>query len=74
MRCPTSARVQTLDGGGCIRRSAARRAHPCMTVLGALPLLLYAAFRRYLQGMHVVRPVMFALITANLVNAAPTGS
>jgi len=36
---------------------------------GALPLLLYAAFRRYLQGMHVVRPVMFALVTANLVNA-----
>lgn len=38
--------------------------------LGALPLLLYAAFRRYLQGLHVVRPVMIALITANLVNAA----
>jgi MATE family multidrug resistance protein len=37
--------------------------------LGALPLLLYAVFRRYLQGIHVVRPVMFALITANLVNA-----
>jgi MATE family multidrug resistance protein len=36
---------------------------------GALPLLFYAAFRRYLQGMHVVRPVMFALITANIVNA-----
>lgn len=38
--------------------------------LGALPLLLYAAFRRYLQGMHVVRPVMIALISANVVNAA----
>jgi multidrug resistance protein, MATE family len=37
---------------------------------GALPLLLYAGFRRYLQGIHVVKPVMFALITANLVNAA----
>lgn len=36
---------------------------------GALPLLFYAAFRRYLQGMHVVRPVMFALVTANVVNA-----
>lgn len=35
-----------------------------------LPLLLYAAVRRYLQGMHVVAPVAFALITANLVNAA----
>ncbi|HKE84922.1 MAG TPA: MATE family efflux transporter [Vicinamibacterales bacterium] len=36
---------------------------------GALPLLLYAALRRYLQGMHVVRPIMFALVSANLVNA-----
>jgi multidrug resistance protein, MATE family len=31
-------------------------------------LLFYAAFRRYLQGMHHVLPVMFALITANFVN------
>jgi len=38
--------------------------------LGALPLLLYSAFRRYLQGIHVVRPIMFALVSANLVNAA----
>ena len=37
--------------------------------LGALPLLLYAAFRRYLQGVHVVRPIMYALVSANLVNA-----
>jgi MATE family multidrug resistance protein len=34
------------------------------------PLLLYAACRRYLQGMAIVRPVTFALVTANLVNAA----
>jgi MATE family multidrug resistance protein len=42
-----------------------------MTILGlgAPPLLLYATFRRYLQGMHTVRPVMVALVTANLVNA-----
>jgi MATE family multidrug resistance protein len=33
-----------------------------------LPLLLYAAFRRYLQGMGVVRPVMLALVLANVVN------
>jgi MATE family multidrug resistance protein len=32
-------------------------------------LLVYAACRRYLQGMHAVTPVMFALITANLINA-----
>lgn len=36
--------------------------------LGTLPLLLYGAFRRYLQGIGHVRPVMFALISANLVN------
>lgn len=35
-----------------------------------LPLLLYGAVRRYLQGMHVVAPIAFALVTANLVNAA----
>ena len=34
------------------------------------PLMLYSAFRRYLQGLHVVAPITFALITANLVNAA----
>ena len=34
-----------------------------------LPLMLYAAFRRYLQGISLVKPVMFALITANIVNA-----
>jgi MATE family multidrug resistance protein len=33
-----------------------------------LPLLLYGAFRRYLQGVGHVRPVMFTLISANLIN------
>ncbi len=37
----------------------------------SLPFLLfYSVFRRYLQGLHDVRPVTFALITANLVNVA----
>ncbi len=35
-----------------------------------LPLLLYFALRRYLQAMDRVTPIMFALITANLVNVA----
>jgi MATE family multidrug resistance protein len=39
-----------------------------MLGLGTLPLLLYGAFRRYLQGIGHVRPVMFVLVTANLVN------
>ena len=34
------------------------------------PLLLYFAFRRYLQGMNVVKPITFTLITANLINLA----
>lgn len=39
------------------------------TIWSAPPLLIYVAFRRYLQAMSVVRPVMIALLTANLVNA-----
>ena len=35
----------------------------------SLPLLLYAAFRRYLQALTLVRPVMIALVTANVINA-----
>jgi multidrug resistance protein, MATE family len=34
-----------------------------------VPLVMYATFRRYLQGMHVVRPVMVALVAANVINA-----
>ncbi len=37
--------------------------------LSLLPLMLYAAFRRYLQAMSIVLPVMFALVSANIVNA-----
>lgn len=35
---------------------------------GLVPLLLYFAVRRTLQGMNMVRPIAFALVTANLVN------
>jgi len=37
---------------------------------GIPALLFYAAFRRYLQAVDIVRPVTFALVSANLVNAA----
>ncbi|MGE0463295.1 MAG: MATE family efflux transporter [Vicinamibacterales bacterium] len=41
-----------------------------LVVIGSTPfLLLYAAFRRYLQSTHHVAPVMFALVSANVVNA-----
>lgn len=36
---------------------------------GMIPLLLFAAVRRYLQGMGIVRPVMIVVLVANLVNA-----
>jgi MATE family multidrug resistance protein len=35
---------------------------------GTLPLMLYFALRRYLQGIGLVKPVMFAVVSANLVN------
>ena len=37
---------------------------------GTLPLLLYFTLRRYLQARHHGRPIAFALVSANLVNAA----
>jgi MATE family multidrug resistance protein len=35
---------------------------------GTLPLLAYFALRRYLQAVNVAHPIMFALISANIVN------
>lgn len=37
---------------------------------GVPPLLVYTALRRYLQAMDIVRPITFALISANLINIA----
>ncbi len=34
--------------------------------LSVFPVILYAACRRYLQSMGIVRPVMIALVTANI--------
>jgi len=36
---------------------------------GMLPLLLYFAVRRCMQAMNMVRPIAFALVSANLINA-----
>jgi MATE family multidrug resistance protein len=53
-----------------INQEVSRLAGPFVRTLGlgTLPLLLYGAFRRYLQGIGHVRPVMFALVSANLIN------
>jgi MATE family multidrug resistance protein len=39
-------------------------------IWSAPALLIYFAFRRYLQSVNLVRPVMWTLVTANLVNLA----
>lgn len=59
-----------LSGWG-LHPDVLRLTQPYLNILAwsVPPLLLYAAFRRYLQGMGVVRPVMIALFTANVFNA-----
>ncbi len=37
-------------------------------IWSTLPLTLFFALRRYLQSMHIVMPVVFALVSANLIN------
>ena len=44
------------------------RGYFSVLILSTPFLLLYAAFRRYLQSTHHVGPVMFALVSANLIN------
>ena len=55
-----------------IQPSVLNQAIPYLRALNwsTLPLLLYFVFRRYLQGIDLAKPVMFSLVTANLVNAA----
>jgi MATE family multidrug resistance protein len=61
--------IDSLDAWG-IDPTVLALTRPYLDVVtwSVLPLLLYAAFRRYLQGMGVARPVMIALIVANLTN------
>ena len=46
------------------------RSYTAILSWGTFPLLVYGGFRRYLQGVGRVRPVTFALISANLINLA----
>ena len=52
------------------RHGAPRRRYMARWPWGVLPLLFYTAFRRYLQAVNIVKPVTFALVSANLVNVA----
>jgi multidrug resistance protein, MATE family len=49
-----------------------RATQPYLHVLiwSAPPLLIYFALRRYLQALHMARPIMITLLSANLVNLA----
>jgi MATE family multidrug resistance protein len=38
-------------------------------IWGLLPLLLFSTFRRYLQAMNQVKPILFAVASANVLNA-----
>ncbi len=55
-----------------IHPAVLREAIPYLRAImwSTFPLLLYFALRRYLQAMNRTTPIMFALITANLVNVA----
>ena len=48
-----------------------RLAVPYLRVIvwSLLPLICYAAFRRYLQALAIVKPVTIALLSANVINA-----
>lgn len=62
--------IPFLFGSAGIQPEVSAPAADFLRALGwsTLPLLLYGAFRRYLQATGHVAPVTFALITANLVN------
>jgi MATE family multidrug resistance protein len=62
--------VPSLGGLG-VHPSVLEAAIPFLKALtwGTLPLFVYSAFRRYLQAIGLVKPVMFALISANAINA-----
>jgi MATE family multidrug resistance protein len=54
-----------------LQPAVAAAAAPYLRILiwSLVPLLLFAALRRYLQAIGRVRPVMLALLSANVVNA-----
>jgi MATE family multidrug resistance protein len=54
-----------------IQASLLAQAIPYLRALNwsTLPLLLYFVFRRYLQGINLAKPVMFSLLSANVLNA-----
>jgi MATE family multidrug resistance protein len=62
--------VTALIGTWGLHPDIERLALPYLQAVGwsLFPLLIYASFRRYLQGLGLVRPITFALVSANAVN------
>ncbi len=62
--------ADSLLGSLGINVAVLRETIPFLRVLawGTLPLTLYFALRGYLQGMNLVKPITFALVSANVVN------
>ena len=62
---------QVLPGMG-VDRAVLRATTPYLGALiwSAPPLMIYFALRRYVQALHIARPVMIILVSANLVNLA----
>ena len=65
----TAAVIATLDRWG-LDPGVQRLTTPYFSKVlwSILPLLLYTAFRRYLQALGLATPVMMALVSANLIN------
>lgn len=65
-----AALIPLLPGWGLLPGVLARMV-PYLRALtwGVAPLLVFTAFRRYLQAVEVVRPITFALVSANVINA-----
>jgi len=65
----TAAVMTTLDRWG-LDPGVQRLTEPYFSKVlwSILPLLLYTAFRRYLQAIGLATPVMMALVSANLIN------
>jgi hypothetical protein len=51
-----------------LRRSEGKRADGDVAVLSASPMLVFLVIRAYLQALSVTRPMLAAMVVANIVN------
>jgi MATE family multidrug resistance protein len=62
-----SSRLELFDVDPAVRPEAST--YTAILTISLLPQLLYAALRRYLQAIELVRPITFSAISANALNA-----